>query len=301
MTVEEAITLFLDHRRDRIAASSLTTYTYWLRRWQNWRQQRTLPPDLATVTLGELQDYLRSMDNLKPASVHASWSKLKSLWRLLDRRGLLTDPQRTIFDHMDGLAQPRVPLDIKPLYSDEDIEKLIAACDSDIDPEGEARNKAIIFMLWESGMRVSELCGMVDEKTDPELQRAVIIGKGNKQRWVFWHDRTASELDVYLSYRKGDPGGPLFRGLGPHAGKPLNRETIRSMLRRRAQNAGIQLIAGSPIHALRHKFAHDALDAGVDSLDLQQLMGHASIVSTMRYTRRDPEKLARIHQRIKKT
>ena len=299
MTVDDAIAVFLDHRQDRIAASSLNTYSFWLTRWATWRRTHQHPPALSAVDLPELTTYLRSMkdEELSPESIASSWRILKSLWRLLTRRGLLTADQQHIFDPDDGLARPRVPDIIRPLYDDDTIEKLIAAC-SDCNLERQARNKAIILLLWESGMRVSELCSMQDELTDLDKRRAVIVGKGSKRRWVYWHDRAGDELRSYLAYRRGSLGGALLRDLD--TGQALNREAIRSMLRRRAKTAGVQLIPGAPLHGFRHKFAHDALDAGISDLDLQQLMGHASIVSTMRYTRRDPEKLAKIHGRIKK-
>lgn len=299
MTVDDAIALFLDHRRDRIAESSLETYSFWLTRWATWRRTHQHPPALSAVSLTELTNYLRSMkdEELSPESMASTWRILKSLWRLLDRRKLLNDAQRTIFDPEDGLAQPRVPEIIRPLYDDATIEKLLTACTDDT-PERQARNKAIILLLWESGMRVSELCSMQDELTDLDKHRAVIVGKGSKRRWVYWHDRAGDELRSYLDHRRGAMGGPLLRDLND--GQALNREAIRSMLRRRAKAAGVALIPGAPLHGFRHKFAHDALDAGISDLDLQQLMGHASIVSTIRYTRRDPEKLGKIHQRIKR-
>lgn len=299
MTVDDAIALFLDHRRDRIAESSLETYSFWLTRWATWRHTHQHPPAFSAVTLEELTNYLRSMkdEELSPESIASTWRILKSLWRLLDRRELLGADQHSIFDPDDGLARPRVPEIIRPLYDDDTIEALITAC-SDSNPEREARNKAIILLLWESGMRVSELCSMQDELTDIDKSRAVIVGKGSKRRWVYWHDRAGDTLRTYLEHRRGALGGPLLRDLD--TGQALNREAIRSMLRRRAKAAGVQLIPGAPLHGFRHRFAHDALDAGISDLDLQQLMGHASIVSTMRYTRRDPEKLAKIHQRIKR-
>lgn len=298
MTVTESIAVFLDHRQDRVEVSSLQTYEFWLRRWETWRRKRRISPALSDVSLDELKKYFRSMkqQGLSPESQASAWRILKSLWRLLDRRGLLTEEQRTFFNE-DGLARPRVPDVIRPLYDDATIEKLIVAC-KDNDPEREARNKTIILLLWESGMRVSELCSMQDELTDLARRRAVIIGKGRKQRWVYWHARAADELARYLEYRRGQIGGALLRDL--NEGQALNREAIRSMLRRRAKAAGVELISGAPLHGFRHKFAHDALDAGVADLDLQQLLGHASIVSTMRYTRKDPERLGKIHQRIKR-
>lgn len=302
MTVDEAISAFLEHRHDRVEESSLKTYDFWLHRWSAWRSKRRFSPELSAVTLDELKKYFRSMSyqELAPASKDATWRVLKALWRLLDRRGHITPEQQSFFGP-DGLAQPRIPDEIRPIYEQTTLDKLIAACES-CDPEQESRNRAIILLLWESGMRAGELCSLTDDKTDLARRRAVIDGKsdgkGKRQRWVYWDEPGATELARYIGHRRGQAGGKLFRNLKDGSG--LTSQAIRLMLKRAAKRAGVTLIKGGPVHSIRRTFAHETLDAGAGDLELQQLLGHASIVSTTRYTRKNPEQLQKVYQRTRR-
>lgn len=297
LTVTDAIALYLDHRRPRVAPRSYAVFAGWLQRWVRWRVQRGYPPELQAVTLAEWQAYFAVMEaqGLAPSSRDSTWRVFKAMWRLLARRGLLTAAQQTFFGE-DGLAPVRVPDEIFLTYNPETIVQLLGACAS-ADPEQAARNRAIIFLLWQTGARVAELCSLTDEKSELAARRGVIRGKGNRQRWIFWDDEAAQELGRYLADRRGPWGGPLLRDL--RDGAMLTENAIRQMLRRVANRAGVRLIVRSPLHGFRRTFAHEALDAGIADLDLQQLLGHRSIVSTQRYTRRDPARLAKVYQRLR--
>jgi integrase/recombinase XerD len=140
------------------------------------------------------------------------------------------------------------------------------------------------------------VCSLSDEKTYLELKRGVIVGKGNRPRWLFWDEGAAEALRAYLALREGPQGGPLLRLAD---GSPLTYYAIIGILRRAAKRAGVQLIKQSPVHGFRRTFAQDALDEGVADLDLQQLMGHSSIVSTQRYTRRSPDRLGGVYRKMR--
>lgn len=298
MRVEEAVQLYLDHRRPRVAARSFNVYKGWIDRWLKWRSKRNHSPLLNDVSLIELQSYLDTMERqgLAPSSRDATWRVFKAMWRLLNRRGLLTPEQQTFFGE-DGLAPIPVPEEVRPTYDPADIEKLIAACAS-YNPEQESRNRAIIWLLAQTGARVSEICSLKDEKCELWARRGVIVGKGNRQRWLFWDDEAAAQIDIYLTHRRGLRGGSLLRDLDE--GEALTDNAVRLVLKRAAKRAGVQLVPRAPLHSFRRTFAHEALDAGLADLDLQQLLGHRSIVSTQRYTRRDPARLSKVYQRIAK-
>lgn len=295
-TLEQAIAAFLEHRQPRVRPRTIETYEFWLHRWLHWRQQHQCDPRLAAIALAELQRYFRAMESegLKPASRDAFWRVLKALWRLLARRGMLSDEQLTFFGE-DGLARVTVPNEIRIGYDDETIETLLVACKS-TNREQEHRNRAIILLLWQSGARASEICDLTDEQTKLAHQRGVITGKGGRDRWLFWHRRAADELNQYLQYRRGPDGGPLLRSL--RRNEALTPNAIRMVLKAAAKRAGVDLPERASIHGFRYAFADDALESGLADLDLQQLLGHASIVSTMRYTRKSPERLGRVHARM---
>ena len=302
MTDREAIAAFLEHRRLRVMPRSLKRYELELRRWFKWRRAEGYSEQIEAVTLNELTRFFLFLldDGLAPATREGTWRYLKSLWRFLDRRGHLAPGQGNFFSRDDGIPRPRIPDVIQPTYEVETIVQMLAAVPEPDRPdaERETRNRAIILLLWESGMRAAELCSLEDGRVDLDERSAVIKGKGDKERWVFWHDSAAAVLDAYLKCRRGPSGGPLLRDLAD--GGPLTPNAARLVLKRLAKRAGVELPERGPLHAFRRRFADDVLEAGIDGLDLQQLMGHASIVSTMTYVRKSPARLKRIHRRIRR-
>jgi integrase/recombinase XerD len=297
MTVEEAVGAFLAHRKPRVLRTTYDTYKFWLSRWLKWRSTTGQPAELHLVSLAELSSYFDQMlaEGLAPASRDASWRIIKAMWRLLARRRLLTEEQLDIFGE-DGLARVVVPEQIMPTYEEGTIEKLLAACDKLTNEIHATRDRALIYLLWETGARASEVCTLTDGAVYLSDRRGVITGKGGKPRWLFWDEGAAAALAAYLELREGPPGGPLLR---TDEGGPLTYYTIIGVLRRAAKRAGVKLIEQAPVHSFRRTFAQDALDEGVADLDLQQLMGHSSIVSTQRYTRRSPDRLGGVYRRMR--
>lgn len=299
MTVQQAVDTFLEHRKPRVRPRSYETYEFWLARWLRWRQVHDYEPLMKSITLAELQHYFRHMeevDLLSPASRDATWRVLRALWRLLARRKLLVKKQLDFFD-VDGLARISVPDTIQPIYDEDTIRALLSAADELVDEESEKRNKAVIYLLWETGARAEELCTLTDEKTDLARRHGVINGKGGRPRWLRWDDGAADALEAYLEVRSGPEGGALLRNMLD--GGPITPNGIRLMLKRLGQRAGVKLARQSTVHAFRRTFAQDCLDGGVSDLDLQQLMGHRSIESTQRYTRRAPQRLDDVYKRVR--
>lgn len=323
-TIEGAIALFLEHRAAaNVSDHTIRRYRSDFRRWELWREAHGFGPDLASITIEELRaffTYLRdehvhhSHNNyratqgdrvgLAPATIEGQWKLIHAAWVFWTDEELLTDRQMAFFAR-GRIPGPKVPKQIRPTYDLATIEALLQDGIKQTD-EATARDQALICLLYDSGMRVAELCGIRDRDVDLIERQALVTGKGNKQRYIFWTARTAQLLADYLVLRTGPAGGdlPLFRSCGTggraaqRAGQALRPGPIRAMLKRRAARAGIELPRGAAVHALRHTFAHRFLDSGGDGLYLQQLLGHESIVTTMRYVRENPTGLRRTYRRI---
>lgn len=160
--------------------------------------------------------------------------------------------------------------------------------------------RCLVLLLYESGMRVSELCGLLDSDVSISQQAAKVKGKGGKYRWVFWGPRSAAALAAYLPVRHGPIGGPLVRGCSHvNLGGPLTRDAVRAMLKRLAADAGVTLPPSAPVHCFRHGFVHAALDAGLDVSEVAQLAGHANLQTTLGYARRNKSRLQAAHAKIR--
>jgi site-specific recombinase XerD len=314
LTLGAAIDRFEEHRRPRVTDGTLRTYRNRLTVWLTWREQRGYSPILREIPIEEFRAFLvylteehiayqstptrRRPKRLEPASIDGTYRVLQTFWNFLDQDDLLTDAQARFFQG-DRLSRPVVPDDPRPVYSEDDLEQLLAAFAEATTPEEVARNRAMLLVLYESGARINEVCTLEEERVDLAERTGVVFGKGRKYRSIFWTRRTAAALDDYLAVRRGPRGGPLFRSCGNDpAVAAILADSFRSAVKRSAKRAGLKLFAGAPVHAFRHAFARRFLDAGGEGLHLQQLLGHASMRTTERYVRENPNTLRKIYRRI---
>lgn len=319
MHTNEVITAFLDQRRARgLAEGSLKLYRYWLDLWQSWRLRQGHAAELASVEAAELAGFLEYLAHehiphasnprrpaaKRPGMSHAAqlsaWRILRAFWNEAAAAGMLTE-QQLVYFRAGRVPKPRAT-DPSDMAQDRAVDArrvnaLLNACGAPTD-EYTARNRAIVLLLHESGLRVSELCSLDDESLDREGKIGRVCGKGGRWRFFFWSERTAQALAVYRMRRGGPSGGALFRSCGSrNFGGRISHDAVRGMLKRLADVAGVALPAGAPVHGFRSGFAQAMLDAGVESLDLMQLLGHARLETTFLYVRRHPTKLRNVYQR----
>jgi integrase/recombinase XerD len=177
---------------------------------------------------------------------------------------------------------PRVEKHLPQVLTLEEIDAMVAQIDMS-KPEGH-RNKAIIEMLYGSGLRVSELTELRLSNIYRTEGYMRIIGKGNKQRLVPISPEADKQLAYWLDDRSKLDIKPEYTDIAflNHYGRQLTRAMIFTIVKRLAQAAGIRKTI-SP-HTLRHSFATHLLQNGADLRIIQQLLGHESIVTTEIYT-----------------
>lgn len=306
MNIKDAIELYLDHSSLRVGPRTLPEYRKRLYLWASWRLSQGFGNDLVDVNIEEMRGFFSylmsdhtpysSGDQRRPLAekklsasyIDSIWRNVRSFWYWLECEKALTPEQITFFREK-RIPVPRVDEQIRPIYEEDTFDALIAACETD-------RDKAILYMLIESGLRVAELCSLNYEHVNLLDREARIRGKGGKWRYIFWGPYTQSVLARYVrSVAQTERKGALFCS---YRGTRLTTDGVRQLFVRLAERAGVDLPDGAPVHALRHTFAHRALDAGVDALRLAQLMGHSTPKMTMRYTRENPRRLREIHRRM---
>ena len=314
LTVAAAIERFCLNRSVRCTPDTIRNYRHRLAVWVLWRDQQGADPWLASITLDEFRAFMvylttdhqtyqhaahpRPAHALRPASIDALYRVMQTFWNFLAREHLITDAQARFF-HDHRIPRPFVPEDPRPAYGTDALEGLLAACAYARDAEEVARNRAMVLLLHDTGARITEVCTLEEKQVDLIERTARVFGKGRKWRYIFWTHRTAQALDAYLALRRGGAGGALFRACGNAlTTAPITGDAFRHAARRLANRAGIRLAAGAPLHAFRHGYAHRALERGMDGLHLQQLLGHASVLTTMRYVRENPHGLRRIYRRM---
>lgn len=220
------------------------------------------------MTTDDLRSYLteyQKINDCSKASVDNIRRNLSSFFSWLEEENyILKSPMKRIH-------KIKVDKVIKETYSDETLELLRDNCDC-------LRDLAIIDLLASTGMRVGELVKLNINDIDFENRECVVFGKGNKERPVYFDARTKIHLKNYLNFRK-DSDPALFVSLdAPH--ERLNISGVEIRLRQLGRRLGIQKVHP---HKFRRTVATKAIDKGMPIEQVQSLLGHSQIDTTMHY------------------
>jgi integrase/recombinase XerC len=250
---------------------------------------------LGRVDTLAVRSYLASLHRARLASrsLARHLSTLRSFFRWACREGHLDkNPAR-------ALPAPRLPRTLPRAMTLPDTERLLDADDDARFPE---RDRALFELLYATGLRVSEAAGLDLEDVDFTSRILRVVGKGNKERIAPFGEAAEEALAVYLPARakrrvrarpaEVDDGEPLF--VNARGGRLTTRSMAR-LLKRRLSAAGLPTEI-SP-HALRHSFATHLLEAGADLRAIQELLGHASLSTTQKYTHLDAARLREVYRR----
>ena len=230
---------------------------------------------------------------LSRASAARKLAAARSFLRYLRREGMVDDDA--------GAMVPTPKRDVRmPVHlSEQEMARLVTAPAAD-GPLGR-RDRAILELFYASGLRLSELAGLDADDVNLSAQMVRALGKGGKQRIVPFNKSTASAIRAYLRDRAtliGDrPRGrakadPLFVN---YRGTRLTVRSIDRMVRRYATVSGARL--GVSPHALRHSFATHLLQRGADLRAIQELLGHARLSTTQRYTHVNTAQLVEVYRK----
>jgi integrase/recombinase XerC len=229
-------------------------------------------------------------DGLARSSIVRRLSALRSFFTFLEREGLVGgNPAR-------GVATPRTE---KPLPVSLSVAEAAAVVEAPgQDTELGLRDRALLELLYATGLRVSELVGLSLSDADLPGRQVRTIGKGRKERIVPFGEKAAEALAAWLPARLALLSGRQVRGeplfLNARGGRLTDRSVRRVLLQALAA-ADISRHA-SP-HALRHSFATHLLAAGADLRTIQELLGHASLATTQKYTHLDVERLMEVYRK----
>jgi integrase/recombinase XerD len=283
---------FLEHiRHERgLSVNTQAAYRRDLRDFANWLGGRAA----GTLTVRDLGDYLASLAKrgLARASVARQAATLRTFYAFLQLEGVVTESQAE-------LLAPGRPDDVIPgTLSPGQVDRLLEAPD----PRTAAglRDRAVLELLYATGCRASEVSAM--RLTDVHLGEkfCTCLGKGNKERVVPLGRRAVVALTAWFDEVRGRfavraGGQPPWAVLSAR-GNRLSRMRIWELVQEHAATAGIP--PGIGPHTLRHSFATHLVAGGVDLRHVQEMLGHASIATTQRYTHVDAGRLKAVHERF---
>lgn len=228
-------------------------------------------------------------DTLKKNTQNYHLIALRGFLKYLARRDVLSLPPERI-----ELAKTSArELD---LMTEVELKRLLAA------PEGNdekaLRDKAILALLFSTGLRVSELCSLSRDSIDLSRDEFTIRGKGEKVRLVFLSDEARQTLKDYLAKRK-DLGEAMFPSVSKatsSGAESLTPRSVERIIKKYATKAGIAKKV-TP-HTLRHNFATDLLQNGADIRSVQMMLGHSNISTTQIYTHMTDQHLRDVHKKF---
>ncbi len=239
-----------------------------------------------------IMNYLLALKERKlaPTTLARRLVTIRVFFRYLQQEGLLP---ANITDAMDS---PRLWQVLPDTLSPADVDRLLSAPDP-ATPRG-LRDKAMLEVLYSSGLRVSELVNLKLEDIHEDARYISCIGKGSKERVIPFGRSARDHLNRYLNeVRPRWIRDPSQRGLFiTQAGTPLSRKTVWQKIKRYALKAGVRHTI-SP-HTLRHSFATHLLANEAPLRVIQEMLGHADIATTQIYTHVDSGRLKTVHRQF---
>jgi integrase/recombinase XerC len=230
----------------------------------------------------------RRGDGLTSASLARTLSSVRSFFRFANRNDLLANSA------IGTIGSPKLPASIpKPLTPAETAETLEVVGQGSGEPWVRARDAAVLLLLYGCGLRISEALDL-NRGQAPLGNSLIVTGKGGKQRMVPVLPVVRDAVDRYLELCPFalEDGGPLFLGV---RGGRLNARNVQLLMQR--LRGALGLPDSATPHALRHSFATHLLGSGGDLRTIQELLGHASLSTTQRYTDVDSEHLLAAYRR----
>lgn len=249
---------------------------------------------LERVSAVEVRAFLASLHASRhPSTLGRKLASIRSFFRYLVRE------KQCGLDPTAGISAPRAP---KRLPNPLPVDDCVALIEPKHSSEDEntpksLRDRALVELLYGAGLRVGELTGLDVRDVDLHRGDVRVSGKGGKERVVPLPEAARQALDRYLEQRRA-PGllaEPLFTALRPRRDGPrrLGVRDVRRILRARAARAGVSDRVHP--HRMRHSYATHLLDMGADLREIQELLGHASLSTTEKYTAVSAERLMEVY------
>jgi integrase/recombinase XerC len=304
-TQDRWIAKFLQHLATDRGASSYTqrNYRQAVCEFHHWHvEERQTAPAWERLQRDDFRAYLRFLgrQNLSRAAVQLRFCALRTFYRFLVRHGLVeASPIRNLSlpklakrlpkfltpEQMKTLLEAPLKLLPAPETEGADLSAAIFLCRRDV---------AVLETIYSCGLRISELCGLVAQDIDWNERLVRVRGKGKKERLIPIGDPALTAIREYWALLPQAPSGesPVFL-TGPGKRTPVSPRGLQLRLKKYLAIAGLD--PHLTPHKLRHSYATHLLDAGADLRSVQELLGHAHLVTTQVYTHLTTERLKRAY------
>lgn len=241
------------------------------------------------VTALSIQQWIIELikNNISATSISRKISSLKSFWNFLQTKGL------TGHNPTSKLILPKTSRPLPVFYKSKDMELVLRSFCS-VENFIEIRDLLIINILYEAGLRVSELVSLKDENFDLAVGQLKVLGKGNKERIVPIGKSLIKKIEKYIVCRNQDTERLNECFFVRSNGMPMYRKAIYNIVH--SKMSGVSTLHKQSPHVLRHTFATTLLNNGADINAVKDLMGHRSLAATQVYTHVSFNELNKIYK-----
>ena len=246
--------------------------------------------DVKNITHLHIRTYISTLyEKLDKRSISRKTSSIRAFLKYLHIQGYVSS------EILSRVVHPKTPEKIMFALSTDETNRFISSIDASSDLG--KRNLAIIELLYGAGLRVSELANLKLSDVDFDSRILRVLGKGRKERLAPFNDEALSTLRAYLDIRhnfikEDKPNDNIFVN---RSGSPLGVRSIQRLTDIISSKAG--LLRKATPHTMRHTYATHLLEAGASIKTVKELLGHASIAATQRYTHITMEKLTEIYKK----
>jgi len=288
------ISAYIDYLRyeRHFSAHTLVAYTTDLAQFASFVEDiersdgDTLLPEQidADIVRGWMMAMMRR--SLASSSVNRKLSALQSFFKYLIRQGVVrVHPFSTV-------SGPKKPKALPYFIQDKEMNRLLEEEDFGDGFEG-ARNRLIIEMFYETGIRCSELVGIQNADVDTDAMLLKVTGKRNKQRFVPFAERLKDMIDYYINVRAREVASDSTSFFLRTDGRPVTSAIVYYAVKKKLSN--IPTLSKRSPHVLRHTFATSMLNDGAELSAIRNLLGHSSLASTSVYTHVTFEELKKVY------
>lgn len=267
--IEDKMRIFFASKKlEGMSNKTIKNYNYILNKFASFMRK-----PLSSITTMDMRMYLAYISkDLKPGSVNAILFCFKSFFSwLVNEEYIYKNP-------MSKLKATKIPKRLRHALTEEELELLRQACKTD-------REKALIEFLVSTGCRLSEVIGVNIANINWHEMSLNVIGKGNKERKVYFSTKSKILMKKYLETRKGQSSALFTSDRRPY--ERIGGRAVERMIKKIADSAGFDKSVYP--HLMRHSFATNNLNKGMNITTIQHLMGHETSSTTMIYAKLSEE------------
>ena len=268
------------------AANTRAAYRRDIELFAEWLLDSSLATEPAHVTKEFVRDYLAMLHERGATSrtVARRIASLRRFYVWAMRQNMAS------MNPTDSIHTPKTKGRLPRPLDETTVVDLITTVDDDAPEWKQKRDRAVLEILYGSGLRVSELCSLTLQSVSSDVASLRVVGKGSKERLVPLSQPASQAIRDWIQIRHEVTADVSDSSLMLSArGKPLSRRDVARLLDEACERAGI--VGGTHPHALRHSFATHLMDNGADTRSIQELLGHSDAATTQRYTHVSKERL----------